>query len=88
MHHKFLYSVSILYILCQFCYFPDIDECSSGVVTIGGANISSSGDGEAELWCHQVCNNTNGSYECACFNGYTLKEDGKTCEGILCYFAF
>ena len=71
----------------MFCCFTDIDECSTGVVSIGG-NISSIGDGEAEQWCHQACNNTIGSYRCTCFDGYTLKEDNKTCEGILCKLNF
>ena len=31
--------------------------------------------------CQQVCNNTIGSYECSCNDGYTLATDGKNCTG-------
>jgi hypothetical protein len=44
----------------------DIDEC---------ANSS---------WhnCSQQCRNTIGSYECSCFSGYQLGEDGFSCKDI------
>lgn len=29
--------------------------------------------------CEQICNNTLGSFECACQDGYDLTEDGMTC---------
>ena len=32
--------------------------------------------------CRQVCVNTNGSYECACKEGYSLRNDGSNCRGI------
>lgn len=32
--------------------------------------------------CQHECINTLGSYECSCNNGYQLKSDGKSCEGI------
>lgn len=31
--------------------------------------------------CEQLCQNTNGSYRCACSNGFRLKRDGLQCEG-------
>ena len=31
--------------------------------------------------CEQLCNNTEGSYLCACKDGYQLEDDGRTCEG-------
>ena len=36
--------------------------------------------------CGQICRNTVGSYVCSCVSGYTLAEDGLTCnreEGTL-----
>ena len=35
--------------------------------------------------CQHECINTLGSYQCACFAGYELQVDGRTCEGL---FAF
>ncbi len=32
--------------------------------------------------CSQECANIYGSYQCYCRQGYFLKEDGRTCEGI------
>ena len=32
--------------------------------------------------CNQICNNTIGSYYCACQTGYTLSNDSHTCTGI------
>ena len=31
--------------------------------------------------CSQTCLNTNGSYECFCVAGYTLRADGFGCDG-------
>jgi len=31
--------------------------------------------------CDQNCSNTEGSYTCLCNIGYTLNEDGYTCDG-------
>lgn len=32
--------------------------------------------------CQQICNNTEGSFECACLDGYQLQEDGHGCSGM------
>ena len=31
--------------------------------------------------CDQVCNNENGTFSCACNDGYMLNDDGLTCDG-------
>ena len=31
--------------------------------------------------CSQSCTNTDGSYTCNCTTGYTLNNDGQTCNG-------
>ena len=31
--------------------------------------------------CSQTCNNTDGSYQCSCRNGYELTNDGHNCTG-------
>ena len=31
--------------------------------------------------CSQICNNTEGSYECSCRNGYVLDNDQSNCSG-------
>ena len=31
--------------------------------------------------CSQICNNTEGSYECSCNDSYVLHSDGKSCSG-------
>ena len=32
--------------------------------------------------CEQVCQNTVGSYTCACNSGFVLDSDGRSCDGI------
>ena len=32
--------------------------------------------------CVQICDNTIGSYECSCENGYTLAADGRSCDDV------
>ncbi len=32
--------------------------------------------------CEQDCTNNDGSYNCSCFNGYTLLSNGFQCEGM------
>ena len=64
------YQVDIISVTLRPCAIPlshaDIDECSTN---------SHSCDANA------VCNNTVGSYACACKAGYT--GDGRTCTGKL-----
>ena len=43
----------------------DVDECSNT-----GLND-----------CSQLCENTNGSYQCSCANGFSLQPDNTTCAG-------
>ena len=31
--------------------------------------------------CTQTCDNTDGSYQCSCWDGYELTSDGYTCIG-------
>ncbi|XP_071101363.1 uncharacterized protein [Haliotis cracherodii] len=31
--------------------------------------------------CIQTCNNTDGGWQCGCYDGYTLNADNKTCDG-------
>ena len=33
--------------------------------------------------CSQVCTNTEGGFACSCGDGYTLGEDGTSCEGVV-----
>ena len=37
-----------------------------------------------ETICGHYCSNTNGSYVCSCMDGYTLSDNGHTCEGVIC----
>ena len=38
--------------------------------------------------CSQICNNTHGSFTCACNDGYHLDIDNVTCNGMykLCVY--
>ena len=37
--------------------------------------------------CDHNCNNTEGSYTCSCDGGYTLSENGYTCNGkVACMY--
>ena len=53
--------------ILRISFIPDIDECSS-------ANE-----------CHQnaLCNNTKGSYNCTCKDGF--EGDGKNCTGEILF---
>ena len=33
--------------------------------------------------CSQVCVELDGGFECDCFDGYELNDDGVTCDGIV-----
>ena len=48
----------------------DVDECSEGSF--------------GHEYCSQLCNNTNGSFNCYCMDGYELDAlDYSTCHGIV-----
>ena len=32
--------------------------------------------------CSHMCLELEGSYNCSCYSGYELQEDGVTCEGV------
>ena len=36
---------------------------------------------DADGACNQNCNDTEGSFVCSCFIGYSLGSDGRTCNG-------
>lgn len=38
--------------------------------------------------CQQKCVNQQGSYFCACINGYQLNKDNKTCSGKVSVIGF
>ena len=41
--------------------------------------------------CNQTCLNTNGSFECSCWNGYLLNSDRRSCRGEIstyCYLLY
>lgn len=38
--------------------------------------------------CDSLCQNTIGSYRCACQTGYVLNRDGKTCRGKHCLIIY
>ena len=61
--------------------FIDINECTEGIVVVGGPSIDSGISG----WCEQLCENKLGGYECVCHRGYTLNSDNKTCTGSCSY---
>ena len=37
--------------------------------------------------CSEICNNTEGSFECSCPNGYKLNSNGVTCSGTVCMYS-
>ena len=55
-------------ISCMHLIFLDIDEC-----------VTESHNCSSDNW--QICNNTEGSFECVCESGYNLSAVGN-CEGI------
>ena len=52
--------------------------CSSFLLDINECVDSNGG-------CHQLCNDTDGSYECSCYEGYQLMPDDVMCEGVYIY---
>ena len=45
------------------------------------ADVDECASGTSE--CDQICHNNIGSYTCSCEGGYTLNDDGLSCDGIL-----
>ena len=43
---------------------------------------------EGTSGCSQQCNNTIGSFECSCVDGYRLALDGKICNGMHVYATY
>ena len=62
----------VLISVAKFYFVADINEC-----TINDGNCSCSGINP----CTAMCNNTVGSFECLCNDGYILDIDGLTCIG-------
>jgi hypothetical protein len=53
--------------------------CICTIINVLCAEINECQDGNSS--CEQVCMNTIGSYECACYDGYRLNQDRLTCTG-------
>lgn len=55
------------------------------IIKCGDTRITSGTDiDECQLdgtLCDQICENTDGSYDCACMDGYQLTEGGSQCQG-------
>ncbi|XP_053380499.1 epidermal growth factor-like protein 7 isoform X2 [Mercenaria mercenaria] len=64
------------------CVKPEICQCPKGYE---GEMCDTDIDEcqNTDHGCQQICKNTAGSYMCACQTGFTLAEDGKTCN--YCY---
>lgn len=45
-------------------------------------HVPDSDECEWEGACSQRCTNLLGSYTCACVDGYTLRDDNKSCAAI------
>ena len=48
-----------------FTWFTDLDECSSAALNS----------------CSQICENSPGSFQCACDDGFNLQADNTSCSG-------
>lgn len=60
------------------CTFPYGDVCTvSCAHTDTVSDLCATGDHD----CQQVCISTPGSYKCACKDGFTLMDNGRTCSG-------
>ena len=55
--------------------------------TVPGTDLCTDIDecGEGISGCSQLCNNTVGSFECSCEDGYQLAFDEKTCNGLYAF---
>jgi hypothetical protein len=61
------------------CTMPQIQGYIS-LFTCENADIDECAEGTSG--CSQQCNNTIGSFECSCIDGYRLAFDGKICNGM------
>ena len=52
------------------------------ITLLNGCIVSDINECEDSSPCHQICNNTSGSFICDCVPGFKLAGDGQTCEGI------
>lgn len=48
-----------------FAWLTDLDECSSAALNS----------------CSQICKNSQGSFQCACDDGFNLQADNTSCSG-------
>lgn len=53
--------------------------CIATVHVCAVSDLCATGDHD----CEQVCISKPGSYKCACKDGFTLMEDGRSCSGEL-----
>ena len=67
----------------EFKFHCDIKFSSS---THENADIDECAEGTSG--CSQQCNNTIGSFECSCVDGYRLALDGKICNGMHVYATY
>ena len=64
---------------CQGIMYISCSCIASYLHTLLHIDINECNEGSR---CDQLCINTNGSYYCSCNEGYSLKDDGKSCKGI------
>ena len=53
------------------------------IVAYGFISIDINECDEENGGCSHMCNNTIGSYQCFCYNGYELDHDRHTCKGTV-----
>jgi len=58
------------------CKSTNIATCINNVISIDINECQTDNGG-----CAQTCNNTVGSYQCSCRDGYELTSDGYNCTG-------
>ena len=68
----------------------DADECNTIINTSNNDTNTTINSNNSNITniiynttspCHQICDNTYGSYECACNVGYKLLDDQHNCTG-------
>ncbi|XP_070554656.1 uncharacterized protein [Ptychodera flava] len=64
----------------------DVCSCLEGYIPVGNGTQCQDMDeceaGNDTTVCHHHCNNTPGSFYCACFDGYRLQSDSATCRPV------